>query len=123
MLIASLWPNAIEAIVNEQDFIKRLQQAYEAKENLSQARRTGNEKLQKDNETALNSFLASPLINQLIDETDLVKLLSTIDTSKSETLAQYLHLAQIGMDASRVIEGSAELKSQTRLEAATNGSS
>ncbi|MFC1976107.1 hypothetical protein ACFLXQ_06895, partial [Chloroflexota bacterium] len=125
LLIANLWPNAIEGIVNEpEEFINRLQQAREAKENLNQARMTGNEKLQKDNEPTLNVFLADPFIAQLIDENELIELLSSIDTSSSKALTQYLHLAQIGIDTpGRVFEGSAMLKAEAKLEAAANATS
>lgn len=105
LLIANLWPKAIQALINEKDFAKRLRQARETKINLDQARMTGNEELQSDNESTLKAYLTDPIVAQLIDETGLISLLDAVDASNPEMLALYLHLAQIGTDVAATVNG------------------
>jgi hypothetical protein len=110
LLVATLWPDAVEAIVSDQNFAKRLYDAYDVREDL-RARRAdrGFPVLMKDKEFSaetaameakLNAYLADPLIGPFVDTPDLIKLVEGLDTSAPEAFSQYLNLAQSSVDSS-----------------------
>ncbi len=111
LLLATLWPDTVEAIAADQSFVGRLQGAYATQEELRKRLSEATAKQRKDLarlvneeikviEVSLNNYLADPLIKQLINTPKLIQLLAGIDMSKPEVFSQYLRLAQIGVDSS-----------------------
>ncbi|MCL4299791.1 MAG: TIR domain-containing protein [Anaerolineae bacterium] len=112
LLLASLWPDAVEAIANDPDFVNRLNDANTLRTELRQRRTEAasaqdlkdldfkNEQV-KTAEARLNIYMEEdPLIKQLFATPELFGLLAGLDTASPAAFSQYLHLAQMSVDTS-----------------------
>lgn len=97
VIIATRWPDMIEAVTTDQNFTNSLKQAHEMQEQLRLASGEIQEMIQAD----LNALLADPRIKRLIEATDLIRLLDNMTNSEIEAMPYYLYLAQTTSERSQ----------------------
>ena len=93
--IVTRWPDLVEAMLIDQNFLKSLKEAYLALEELAQSNVTylasaKGKKLQ----AKYDRDLANPHIKRLIEARDLMNLLKQMSDNETEALPQYLRLTQ-----------------------------
>ncbi len=100
LTIAMRWPDMIEAMMTDQNFVNSLQEARQTREQLRdwiQSRRITEEEVQQETsilQSRLDVLVADPRTKRLIDATDLIHLLEDMTGPDIEALPYYLHLTQ-----------------------------
>ncbi len=90
VIISMRWPDIINVIVNDKDFINRLKAAYE----LNQIEISG-KNLKKEERQKLDSFLKEPLIERMINAKDFIELMGDI-LLRPNSFEIFLCLSEIG---------------------------
>lgn len=103
--IVTRWPDLVEAMLIDQNFLKSLKEAYLTSEELYQSddkflASAKGKKIQ----AKLNQLLTNPHIKHLIGAKDLMNLLKQMSDAEIEALPQYLRLTQTTFSAGIVRE-------------------
>jgi len=103
--IVTRWPDLIEAMLIDQNFLKSLKEACLASEELSQSNgrflaSAKGKKLQ----VIYDRYLANPHLKRLIEARDLLNLLKQMPENEIEALPQYLYLTRTTINARNIEE-------------------
>ena len=98
MIIVTRWPSAVEAIIANQNFVKRLKDANVIQEQLRESRQIDDGFISsaegKRIQTKFDVYLEDPYIKRLIYATDLIKLLKQMTDIEIEAISYYPYLTQ-----------------------------
>jgi hypothetical protein len=103
--IVTRWPDMVDAMLIDQNFLKSLKEAYLASEELSQS----NEKFLvsakgKKLQAKYDRDLANPHVKRLIEARDLSNLLKLMSETEIESLPQYLRFTKSTISANLPVE-------------------